>query len=86
MLDRAGGYDDYFNQINHIEMIHYVTHADGRTERLVHTFPMRYLFRFEAEHLLARCGFEVEQVYADFDRNPYGSKYPGELILIAQRV
>ena len=60
-----------------------MTHPDGRTERLVHSFPMRYLFRFEAEHLLARCGFEVEALYADYDRSPYGSKYPGELIFVA---
>jgi SAM-dependent methyltransferase len=77
---------DRFNQINHVELIYYVTHPDGREERLVHAFPMRYLFRFEAEHLLARCGFELEQVYADFDKSPYGSEYPGELILVAKKI
>lgn len=77
---------DYANQINQTELIYYVTHPDGREERLVHAFPMRYLFRFEAEHLLARCGFEVEKVYAGFDKCPYGSKYPGELIFVANKV
>jgi hypothetical protein len=47
---------------------------------------MRYLYRFEAEHLLARCGFEVQQVYADYDKSPYGSKSPGVLIFVAQKV
>lgn len=74
---------DYFNQITHNELIYYVTHPDHREERLVHQFPLRYLFKFEAEHLLARCGFVVEAVYADYDRSPYGSKYPGELIVVA---
>jgi hypothetical protein len=46
---------------------------------------MRFLYRYEAEHLLARCGFTLEHVYADFDRRPYGSEYPGELILLARR-
>jgi len=77
---------DYANQINQIELIYYVTHLDGREERLVHAFPMRYLFRFEAEHLLARSGFAVEAVYADYDQSPYGSQYPGELIFVAQKV
>lgn len=77
---------DWFNQILDTELIYYVTHPDGRQERLVHRFPFRYLFRFEAEHLLARSGFQVEQVYADYDKSPYGSKYPGELIFVAQRV
>jgi SAM-dependent methyltransferase len=75
---------DRFQQVNQIELIYYVTHPDQREERLVHSFAMRYLFRFEAEHLLARAGFEVEHVYAGFDKSAYGSNYPGELILVAR--
>ena len=74
-----------FEQIGHYELIHYVSHPDGRQERLVQAFPLRYLFRFEAEHLLARAGFTLEHVYADFEKNPYGSKYPGELLMVARR-
>jgi SAM-dependent methyltransferase len=74
---------NYLNQVQDVELIYYVTHPDGRQERLVHSFPMRYLFRFEAEHLLARCGFTVEALYADYDRRPYGTHYPGELIFVA---
>jgi len=73
-----------FTQVNDFELIYYVTHPDGRQERLVHAFSMRYFFRFETEHLLARSGFEVEQVYADYDKSPYGSIYPGELIFVAR--
>jgi len=76
---------DVANQINYVELIYYVTHADGKQERLVQAFPMRYLFRFEAEHLLARAGFEVEQLYSDYDKSPYGAKYPGELIFMARK-
>jgi SAM-dependent methyltransferase len=75
---------DYANQVNRIELVYYVAHPDGREERLVHAFPMRYLYRYEAEHLLARRGFEVEAVYADYDKSPYGSRYPGELIFVAK--
>jgi SAM-dependent methyltransferase len=77
---------DRFNQINYVELIYIVTHPDGREERLVHAFPMRYLFRFEAEHLLVRSGFEVEHLYADFDKSPYGSEDPGELIFVAKKI
>ena len=48
-------------------------------------YATRYLFRFEAEHLLARSGFTVEAVYADYDKSPYGAKYPGELIFVARK-
>ncbi len=75
--DRAG-------QVNRIELIYYVTHPDGRQERLVHSFAFRYLFRFEAEHLLARAGLKVEQLFGGYDRSPFGVTYPGELIFIAR--
>ncbi len=76
---------DYFNQVNQTELIYYVTYPDGHTERLVHAFPMRYLYRFEADHLLVRSGFELEHLYADYDKSPYGSAYPGELIFVARK-
>lgn len=77
---------DLFNQINDEELIYYVKAVDGSEKRMANTFRMRYLYRFEAEHLLARCGFEVEQVYAGYDKSPYGSTYPGELIMVSKKV
>jgi SAM-dependent methyltransferase len=74
-----------FTQVSDFELIYYVTHPDGRTERLVHAFPLRYFFRFEVEHLLVRANFVVEHVYADYEKNAYGSKYPGELLFVARR-
>lgn len=77
---------DLFKQIIEIELIYHVTHPDGRSERLVDAFPLRYFFRFELEHLLVRAGFRVEQLYGGFGREPYGSTaYPGELIAVARR-
>jgi ubiquinone/menaquinone biosynthesis C-methylase UbiE len=76
---------DVANQINYVELVYYVTYPDGHEDRLVQAFPMRYLFRFEAEHLLARAGFELEQIYSDYDKSPYGAKYPGELIFVARK-
>lgn len=76
---------DLFRQVVDVELLHDVTHPDGRAERLVQAFTMRYLFRFEAEHLLARCGFAVEDLFADYDRSPIGSKTPGELIFVAKK-
>jgi SAM-dependent methyltransferase len=75
---------DFHNQIQDIELIYHLTHPDGREERIVHAFPMRYLFRFEAEHLLARAGLKVFDVFADFNRAQLGTKYPGELIFLAK--
>jgi len=76
---------EYSTQINQIELIYLVTHADGRKERLVHAFPMRYFFRFEVEHLLVRCGFTVEVLYGDYDKSPFGPEHPAELIFVATK-
>jgi len=76
---------DRFNQVDDHELIYYVTHPDGREERLVHSFQLRYLFRFEAEHLLDRAGFAVERLYAGYDKSEYGSQYPGELLFLARK-
>ena len=76
---------DRARQMIHIELIYYVTHPDDREQRQVHSFPMRYFFRFELEHLLARCGFEIENLYSGYDRSPIGAKLPGELIFVARK-
>lgn len=57
-------------QRNDVEMIYAVTHPDGRKERHIFAFTVRYFFRYEVEHLLARCGFRVTAVYGNFDRSP----------------
>lgn len=77
---------DRFGQTGSHELIYDVTHPDGSKERLVHPFTLRYLFRFEAEHLLARAGFAVEHLYSDYARSPYGVQYPGDLIFVAKAV
>ena len=50
-----------------------------------HAVPMRYLFRFEAEHLLVRAGFAIEHLYAGYDESEFGSTDPGELVFVATK-
>jgi SAM-dependent methyltransferase len=71
------------DQVNDVEMIYRVTHADGREERLVMAFPFRYFFRYEVEHLLARCGFQVDETFGDFDRSALQDRSP-EMIFVAK--
>ena len=70
-------------QRNDVEMIFSIKHRDGRQERLVFAWPLRYFFRFEVEHLLARCGFKVAALYGDFDRSPIRGDSP-EMIFVAE--
>ena len=76
---------DYNRQTIHEEMSYYIHYPDGHDETLVYPSPLRYFYRYEAEHLLARVGFKIESVYADFNRKPFGSKSPSELIFLARK-
>jgi SAM-dependent methyltransferase len=39
--------------------------------RIYRKMGLRYVFRFEMEHLLRLCGFEVEALYGGFDFEPF---------------
>lgn len=72
-------------QVIEVEMTHYLTDGAGRMETVVERFPMRYFYRYEIEHLLARAGLRVEALYCDFDRSPFGARYPADLVLACGR-
>uniref|UniRef100_UPI00404AD029 class I SAM-dependent methyltransferase n=1 Tax=Cephaloticoccus sp. TaxID=1985742 RepID=UPI00404AD029 len=84
---------DLVNQVITSEFIYLVTNLDGTQERLVHELPMRYIFRNEMEHLLARAGFAVEAIYEDFQKTPFGTRHSineagwsaGEMIVVAKK-
>ena len=44
---------------------------------------MRYFFRYEIEHLLARSGFSNIEVFGGFDRRPY-DYVSGETVVLAR--
>jgi hypothetical protein len=67
-------------------MFYNIRHPDDQEEKLVYADPLRYFFRFEVEHLLARTGFRTEAVYADFNQEPFGTRYPSEMIFLARKV
>jgi len=46
-------------------------------------FKLRYIFRYELEHLLVRCGFEPE-IYGHFDQRPY-DYISGEIVAICRK-
>jgi SAM-dependent methyltransferase len=71
---------DRARQVQHMELI--FTNRQT-TAREAMPLVMRYFFRYELEHLLARCGFEVEEVLGDFDGSPVGEDAK-ELIFVSR--
>ena len=76
---------DLVTQQQVCETILYIGRSGEVTDRIVRTYRTRYLFRYELEHLLARCGFRIEAVYGDYQRRPFGTSDPGELIVLARK-
>lgn len=61
---------DMAKQINNVTFI-YDEQVSGMIRRTVLPFMMRWLYRHELEHLLARCGFELEAVYGSYELDDY---------------
>jgi len=60
------------------------TDKQGNFRRHIWSFELAYLFRYEAELLLEKYGFKVQQVFANFDKSPY-NYYSGEQIFVATK-
>lgn len=69
--------------INVVEFFLYVRYPDGREEKFAERFPIRYFFRYEVEHLLARAGFGVTDIYGSFDRATFADD-SSEMIVVAE--
>jgi SAM-dependent methyltransferase len=70
-------------QINDIRFRWEIEQPSGEIERLESSFKMRWFYRFEIEHLLERCGLEIESLYGDFDRSPMRDDSP-EMVFVAR--
>lgn len=68
------------------ELIYDVRYPDGRQEQLVHAFRMRWFWRYELEHLLARSGWELEVIHAHYDRSERNEGEANEQICVARAV
>ena len=76
---------DLPNQSLDLEIIYYVTDSEGREEKMIHEFRLRYLFRFELEHLLDRGGFQLTSLFGDFEQTPFGETGDKLLVVKAKR-
>jgi ubiquinone/menaquinone biosynthesis C-methylase UbiE len=60
----------------------YERQRDGQTVgNELATFRMRWFWRFELEHLLARAGFAQVQIFGDFARSPVGAETPAYVVV-----
>jgi SAM-dependent methyltransferase len=76
---------DRANQVNHITYLYDEMLPDGLVKRTVAAISQRYLYRYEMEFLLAKNGFQVENIYGSYDLDAYGPDSL-KMIFVARRV
>lgn len=59
--------------------------SDGQVTKRFVEWPFRYTYRFEAEHLLERAGFDVEAVHGGYDGGAFAADSPVLLLLGRRR-
>ncbi len=75
---------DLWNQQIQVEFEYHMKDTAGNTEHFRESFPMRYFFRYELEHLLARAGLRVIERYGGLDRSAMTDDSQA-MILLARR-
>ncbi|MEM8534893.1 MAG: class I SAM-dependent methyltransferase [Chloroflexota bacterium] len=74
---------DFATQTSQVMFMYDEISQVGNVHRTMLPFTMRWLYRYELEHLLARAGFVVEQVYGSYDLEEYTTE--SELMLTVAR-
>ena len=72
---------DLAAQVRVIRSAYEIVADDGSVTKRFVEWPYRYTYRFEAEHLLERAGFEIEAIYGGYLREPFVSDSRTMLIL-----
>jgi SAM-dependent methyltransferase len=69
-------------QRSHVTYIYDEVDGQGRLSRSTMRFTLRWLYRYELEHLLARAGFTLRNIYGNYELADYGTGSP-RLIAVA---
>ncbi|UCD04974.1 MAG: class I SAM-dependent methyltransferase [candidate division WOR-3 bacterium] len=75
---------DLPNQTLHEDRFYEWTDKDGKSRRRLWSYDISYLFRYEAELLFEKCGFNVENLFGDFDSSSY-NYVSGEQIFVLRK-
>ncbi len=71
VLYHQSSYDNFSQIINARVIIEELGQKGLVMQKMYLDFQLRYVHRWEMQHLLELCGFEVLELYGDFDRSPF---------------
>ena len=72
LIEHAQAGDRFEQTITTTNRVSHYDHMDHLIEQGESTWKSRYLFRYEAVHLLYRCGFEVESLVGNYSGGAVG--------------
>jgi hypothetical protein len=81
---RSLRYDTHQQRIHARFVYEWVDGSGATAARRHRQYTLCYVHRNEMEHLLARCGFEVEALYGDFEGTAFGPESE-EMVWVARR-
>jgi SAM-dependent methyltransferase len=77
-------YDTARQELDHTRLVEELSDEGAVISRVYRNLRLRYVFRYEIEHLLARADFTVEALYGWFDRRPF-TDTSDEMVWLARR-
>jgi SAM-dependent methyltransferase len=75
---------DAATQLNYVTFFYDELGTDGLVRRSALPFRMRWIYRYELEHLLARAGFDIEVIYGGYDLEEYNTE-SSHLLAVARK-
>jgi ubiquinone/menaquinone biosynthesis C-methylase UbiE len=76
---------DMAAQTSHLTYFYDTLDEAGRITRRTVQFALRWFYRYELEHLLARAGFRLVSVYGSYDLEEYGAGSERLIVLATPR-
>lgn len=77
---------DFHNQTVSVRMIIEELDENNAVARKIYRdYDLRYCYRWEIHHLLTMCGFEIEDLFGDFDRSEFDAGSV-EMIWVARKM
>jgi SAM-dependent methyltransferase len=71
VLWQQSSFDNHNQIISTRMVVEELDASRAMVRRIYRDFQLRYAYRWEVYHLLTGCGFEVVELYGDFDRSPF---------------
>ncbi len=84
VLHQQSGYDTHHQTVSVRLLIEELDEDGVVARRMYRDYRLRYCHRWEIHHLLIMCGFEMEDLFGDFDRSEFDAGST-EMIWVARK-